>query len=91
MLSASLGPNGGGGPMPLSPSAQATLSKHLPKLQAKRLMQHAASGAMATATTTTTSCRPQTCDASCLTGKLPIGLAAVQPFVAYFFFVTNNC
>lgn len=90
MLSASLGANGGGGPMPLSPSAQATLSKHLPKLQAKRLMQHAATGAMATATITTTSCRPQTCDAGCLTGKLLlllqlIGLAAVQPIVAYFF------
>jgi len=57
MLSATLGANGG--PMPLSPSAQATLSKHLPKLQTKRLMQQAS-----------TPTRPQTCDASCLTGEL---------------------
>lgn len=64
MLSASLGANGGG---PLSPSAQATLSKHLPKLQAKRLMQHAAATG---ATSTTTLNRPQTCDAGCLTGEL---------------------
>ncbi|KAH8377119.1 hypothetical protein KR093_003554 [Drosophila rubida] len=60
MLSATLGANGG--PMPLSPSAQATLSKHLPKLQTKRLMQHATS--TATATTPT---KPQTVDVSCLT------------------------
>lgn len=66
MLSASLGANGGG---PLSPSAQATLSKHLPKLQAKRLMQHAAATG-ATSMTTTTLNRPQTCDAGCLTGEL---------------------
>ncbi|XP_068150574.1 trafficking kinesin-binding protein milt isoform X2 [Drosophila tropicalis] len=67
MLSATLGANGGQMPL-LSPSAQATLSKHLPKLQAKRLMQQ-------TTTTTATqnqkqllqSHRPQTCDASCLT------------------------
>ncbi|KAM8716449.1 hypothetical protein ACLKA7_003342 [Drosophila subpalustris] len=56
MLSATLGANGG--PMPLSPSAQATLSKHLPKLQSKRLMQQAS---------TPTPTKPQTCDASCLT------------------------
>ncbi|XP_064539159.1 trafficking kinesin-binding protein milt isoform X2 [Drosophila montana] len=53
MLSATFGANGG--PMPLSPSAQATLSKHLPKLQTKRLMQQA------------TTNKPQTADASCLT------------------------
>lgn len=59
MLSATLGANGG--PMPLSPSAQATLSKHLPKLQTKRLMQQAAASSAN---------KPQTADASCLTGKL---------------------
>ncbi|KAH8329190.1 hypothetical protein KR074_005554 [Drosophila pseudoananassae] len=54
MLSATLGANGG--PQPLSPSAQATLSKHLPRLQAsKRLMQVSPAP------------KPQTCDASCLT------------------------
>ncbi|EDW36965.1 GL25980 [Drosophila persimilis] len=46
--------------MPLSPSAQATLSKHLPKLQTKRLMQQATAAAAAPP-------KPQTCDASCLT------------------------
>ncbi|KAH8333622.1 hypothetical protein KR059_001254 [Drosophila kikkawai] len=56
MLSATLGANGG--PQPLSPSAQATLSKHLPRLQSKRLLQQ---------TQSTASPRPQTCDASCLT------------------------
>ncbi|XP_017854440.2 trafficking kinesin-binding protein milt isoform X2 [Drosophila busckii] len=59
MLSATLGANGGH--TPLSPSAQATLSKHLPKLQSKRLMQHGLG------TTTTTTSKPQTSDASCLT------------------------
>ncbi|KAH8405179.1 hypothetical protein KR222_007482 [Zaprionus bogoriensis] len=64
MLSATLGANGGaGGSLPLSPSAQATLSKHLPKLQAKRLMQQAAKGAAGAGA----SSRPQTCDAGCLT------------------------
>ncbi|XP_017151168.1 trafficking kinesin-binding protein milt isoform X3 [Drosophila miranda] len=58
MLSARLGANGG--QMPLSPSAQATLSKHLPKLQTKRLMQQATAAAAAPP-------KPQTCDASCLT------------------------
>ncbi|XP_034474749.1 trafficking kinesin-binding protein milt isoform X3 [Drosophila innubila] len=58
MLSATFGANGG--PMPLSPSAQATLSKHLPKLQSKRLMQQ-------TSSSTLTATKPQTCDASCLT------------------------
>ncbi|KAH8323416.1 hypothetical protein KR067_008082 [Drosophila pandora] len=57
MLSATLGANGG--PQPLSPSAQATLSKHLPRLQAKRLMQ--------STTQVSASPKPQTCDASCLT------------------------
>ncbi|XP_030377220.1 trafficking kinesin-binding protein milt isoform X2 [Scaptodrosophila lebanonensis] len=64
MLSTTLGPNGAGPGMPLSPSAQATLSKHLPKLQAKRLMQQATSlgvGAGAVAN------KPKTADASCLT------------------------
>ncbi|KAH8395481.1 hypothetical protein KR215_008226, partial [Drosophila sulfurigaster] len=57
MLSTTLGANGG--PMPLSPSAQATLSKHLPKLQTKRLMQQASPATLPT--------KPQTVDASCLT------------------------
>ncbi|SPP90039.1 blast:Trafficking kinesin-binding protein 1 [Drosophila guanche] len=59
MLSVTLGANGG--QMPLSPSAQATLCKHLPKLQTKRIMQ------MATAATASIPQKPQTCDASCLT------------------------
>ncbi|KAH8306699.1 hypothetical protein KR044_006777, partial [Drosophila immigrans] len=59
MLSATLGANGG--LMPLSPSAQATLSKHLPKLQSKRLMQQASASTLALTT------KPQTVDVSCLT------------------------
>ncbi|KAH8409945.1 hypothetical protein KR009_001698 [Drosophila setifemur] len=55
MLSATLGANGG--QQPLSPSAQATLSKHLPRLQSKRLMQPVQLPTP----------RPQTCDAGCLT------------------------
>ncbi|XP_037711926.1 trafficking kinesin-binding protein milt isoform X3 [Drosophila subpulchrella] len=58
MLSATLGANGGS--QPLSPSAQATLSKHLPRLQSKRLLQQTQSQSAAIP-------RPQTCDASCLT------------------------
>ncbi|XP_017134455.1 trafficking kinesin-binding protein milt isoform X2 [Drosophila elegans] len=56
MLSATLGANGGS--QPLSPSAQATLSKHLPRLQSKRLLQQTPSPAAP---------KPQTCDAGCLT------------------------
>lgn len=56
--------------MPLSPSAQATLSKHLPKLQTKRLMQQA-----------TTPNKPQTADASCLTGELVNYLPFVKPLL----------
>ncbi|KQS70669.1 trafficking kinesin-binding protein milt isoform X3 [Drosophila erecta] len=58
MLSATLGANGGS--QPLSPSAQATLSKHLPRLQSKRLLQQ-------TQLQSPAAPRPQTCDASCLT------------------------
>ncbi|XP_017059255.1 trafficking kinesin-binding protein milt isoform X2 [Drosophila ficusphila] len=60
MLSATLGANGGS--QPLSPSAQATLSKHLPRLQSKRLLQQTLSQSQSAAAP-----RPQTCDASCLT------------------------
>lgn len=73
MLSATLGANGG--QMPLSPSAQATLSKHLPKLQTKRLMQQA-----------TTPNKPQTADASCLTGELCNCLTVINPLL-----ITSIC
>lgn len=54
MLSSALGASA-----PLSPSAQATLNKHLPKLSAKRLIQHPINVKPAV----------QTADVACLTGN----------------------